>query len=91
MKVLKLIRNTLLIAGIGLTFALWSGCGGVDEAMMEQLENMRDEVSALQSEADSLKEERANLERDLADRNAKLEQCERDKQAAQANLQKLPK
>jgi chromosome segregation ATPase len=69
---------------------LWSGCGGVDEAQMAELNNLRNEVSSLNSEAESLKEQRSTLEREIAEKNAKLQQCEKDKEETRANLQKLP-
>jgi cell division protein FtsB len=37
-----------------------------------------------------LKEERSRLEREIAEKNAKLQQCEKDKEETRANLNKLP-
>ncbi len=91
MKLIKVVRNTALVAAFAVTTALLSGCGGVSEAQMEELRNLRAEVNSLQAEANSLRDERAGLERDIAERNAKLQQCERDKEQTQANLEKLPK
>ncbi|RPI73234.1 MAG: hypothetical protein EHM47_06495 [Ignavibacteriales bacterium] len=90
MNIIKVVKNTMITTVIGVTLLLWSGCGGVDEAMMAELNNLRDEVNSLESEANSLKEERSTLEREIADKNAKLQQCEKDKEETRANLNKLP-
>jgi len=79
----------MITAVIGFTLLLWSGCGLSDEQIAE-LNGLRDEVSSLESEANNLKEERAKLEREIADKNAKLQECEKDKEEAQANLNRIP-
>jgi septal ring factor EnvC (AmiA/AmiB activator) len=89
MNIIKVIRNTIVTAIIAFTVIVWSGCGGVSEAQMAELNNLRNEVRSLESEANSLKEERSRLEREIADKNAKLQQCERDKEETQRNLQKI--
>ena len=91
MKVVKLLRSTFLIATFAVTVAALSGCGGVSEAQLAELRNLRAEVNSLEAEANALKEERARLERDIAEKNAKLEQCAKEKEEAKANLEKLPK
>ncbi|MFO7445430.1 MAG: hypothetical protein R6W90_03650 [Ignavibacteriaceae bacterium] len=91
MKLLKVVRNTAFIAAFAAATALLSGCGGVSEAQMEELRTLRAEVNSLQAEANTLRDERSRLEKDIADRTAKLQQCERDKEQTQANLEKLPK
>ena len=91
MKVLKVIRNTAFIASFAVAVLIWSGCGGVSEAQLAELNNLRSEVSSLNSEAESLKEQRSTLEREIAEKNAKLQQCEKDKEETRANLEKLPK
>ena len=89
MNILKVVRNTAFVAAFVVTTALISGCGGVSDAQMQQLNDLRSEVNSLQTKADSLKDERSNLEKELAEKNAKLQQCEKDKQETQANLQKM--
>ena len=91
MKLIKLVRNTAVIATFVAATAVLSGCGGVSEAQMQELKNLRAEVNSLQAEANSLRDERSSLEKDIAERNAKLQQCERDKEQTKANLEKLPK
>ncbi len=89
MKVVKVVRNTALIAAFAVTTAFLSGCGGVSDTEMAQLNSLRSEVKSLQSQADSLKEERANLEKEIAAKNDKLAQCNKQKEETKANLDKL--
>ncbi len=75
----------LLVAGtIGLT-----GCGGVSEEQLAQLDALRSEVSSLEKEVNSLKSEKTKLERELAEKQSKLEQCANDKAATKKNLEKI--
>src|SRR5690606_12280722 len=90
MNIIKVVKNTMSTTVIVTSLLLYTGSAGVDEAMMEELNNLRDEVNSLESEANSLKEERSRLERESADKNAKLQQCEKDKEETRANLNKLP-
>lgn len=90
MNILKYVRNTVIIATFAASVALMSGCGGVSDTEMAQLNDLRSEVEDLQSQADQLKDERASLEKEIAEKNAKLQQCAQDKEEAQANLDKLP-
>ncbi len=90
MNIIKVVRNTMITAVIGFTVLAWSGCGGLSDAQIAELNGLREEVNSLESEANTLKEERSRLERDIADKNAKLQQCEKDKEETRANLKKLP-
>ncbi len=89
MNIIKVVRNTMITAVLGFTVLIWSGCGLSDDQIAE-LNGLREEVNSLESEANTLKEERSRLERDIADKNAKLQQCEKDKEETRANLKKLP-
>ncbi len=91
MKIIQVVRNTAFIATLAVSAAMVSGCGGVSEAQMQELKNLRAEVSSLEKEANQLKDERSALEREIAEKNAKLQQCQKDKEQTQANLDKLPK
>jgi outer membrane murein-binding lipoprotein Lpp len=90
MNISKYVKSTIAIGAFVFTVAVMSGCGGVSDAEMAQLNDLRSEVKSLQSQADSLKEERSNLEKDIAEKNAKLQQCAKDKEETKANLEKLP-
>lgn len=91
MNITKVLRNTAVLASITVATVMFSGCGGVSEAQMEELNNLRNEVNSLEQEANQLRDERSRLEREIAEKNAKLQQCARDKEETQANLEKLPK
>ncbi len=91
MRIIKMVRNTAIVATFVVTTAVLSGCGGLSDAQIAQLNDLRSEVNSLQSQADSLKDQRSKLEKELAEKNAKLQQCQKDKEETQANLQKLPK
>jgi len=89
MKIAKVLRNTAIIAAFGITTAVLSGCGGVSEAEMAQLNNLQSEVNSLQSTTNSLKDERASLEKEIAAKNDKLAQCTKEKEETKANLDKM--
>jgi peptidoglycan hydrolase CwlO-like protein len=91
MKLTHVIKNTSIVASFIVATALMSGCGGLSEAQLNELTNLRNEVNSLQTQANSLKDQRSSLERDIAEKNAKLEQCNKEKQETKANLDKLPK
>ncbi len=90
MNIIKVVKGTMISAALGFFILTWSGCGGVSEAQMAELNGLRSEVNSLESEANSLKDERTRLEKEIADKNAKLQQCEKDKEETRANLKKLP-
>ena len=89
MKVIKIVRNTAIAVAFVATTALISGCGGVSEAEMAQLNNLRSEVNSLQSQANSLKDERASLEKEIAAKQEKLADCNKQKEETKANLEKM--
>ena len=57
MKVMKAVRYTAIVAMFAGATAILSGCGGVSDAEMAQLNNLRAEVSSLQAQANSLKDQ----------------------------------
>ncbi|MFZ1517744.1 MAG: hypothetical protein WAU11_03170 [Ignavibacteriaceae bacterium] len=91
MNVTKSLRTAVMIGGIALTTAFLSGCGGLDEAQIKELSDLKNEVSSLEAEANSLKDQRAKLEAQVEETNRKLAECEKQKEEARANLEKLPK
>ncbi|MBA4407705.1 hypothetical protein C0389_10550 [bacterium] len=84
----RLINSALvliLVAGIiGFT-----GCSGVSEEQMAELDALRSEVKALEKEVGSLKTEKAAIEREIAEKNAKLDQCAKEKAETKKNLDKI--
>lgn len=91
MKLINVARSLVIVFTITMSASFLAGCGGLSEAQLEELRNLRSEVSSLEAEAKSLKDERARLEREIGDKNAKLQQCAKDKEETQVNLTKLPK
>lgn len=91
MKLIKAMKYFVVIAVFAASASFLNGCGGLSEAQMQELSSLRSEVSSLEAEAKSLKDERAKLEREIADKNAKLQQCTKDKAETTVNLTKLPK
>lgn len=83
------------IFSVGLMIAIFAGmisltgCSGVSEEQMAELEALRSEVKALEKEVNSLKSEKASLEREIADKNAKLDECAKAKAETKKNLEKL--
>jgi len=84
-KIINLGLALVLVAGIiGFT-----GCSGVSEEQMAELDALRSEVKALEKEVGSLKTEKAAIEREIAEKNAKLDQCAKEKSETKKNLEKL--
>lgn len=91
MNITKSLKTAFVIGSLALTTAFLSGCGGLSEAQLAELDALRNEVKSLEAEANSLKDQRAKLEKDIQDRNRKMAECEKQKEEARANLEKLPK
>lgn len=88
---LKGLLSSSLIVLFGAVILSVTGCGGVSEEEMAQLQALRQEVSSLNSEVNSLRSEKTKLEREMGEQKAKLEQCAKDKEETRKNLESLPK
>jgi len=91
MNITKSLRTAVLFGGMALTTAFFSGCGGLSEAQLKELSDLKSLNSSLEAESNALKDERAKLEAQVEETNKKLAECEKQKAETQANLQKLPK
>ncbi len=89
-QIKKIISGTMAVALIAGMFS-FTGCSGVSEEQMAQLEALRAEVKSLDKEVNSLQSEKTKLEREIAEKNAKLDQCNRTKAQTKENLQKINK
>jgi outer membrane murein-binding lipoprotein Lpp len=89
MKIVKIVRNTAIVGAFVATTAFLSGCGGVSEAEMAQLNQLRSDVNSLQTQSNQLKDQRASLEKEIAEKQDKLAQCNKEKEETQANLDKM--
>jgi uncharacterized protein YoxC len=85
----KRIINSALVVVLVAGIIVFTGCSGVSEEQMAELEALRSEVKALEKEAGSLKNEKAAIEREIAEKNAKLDQCAKEKAEVKKNLDKI--
>ena len=59
-----------------------------DEAQMRQLNDLKDQYAALQKEQSAKEQQKAQLDKDVADKNAKLKKCNDDQQVVRQRLGK---
>ena len=75
---------TLIIAAFISGSVFMTGCGGgVSEEQMQQLNDLRAEVESLQSQVNAKQDEKSQLERQIADKDAKIKQYLNDIAAVQ--------
>lgn len=74
----------MLVGTLGL-----AGCGGVSPEQIAELESLRAEVDALEKEVEFLKAEKTKLEREIAEQNARLKDCDKLKKETKENLEKM--
>ncbi|MFC2093664.1 hypothetical protein ACFLSV_07175 [Bacteroidota bacterium] len=64
----------ILLASAFIT-GMVAGCGGgVDEEQMQQLNDLKAEVESLQSQVNSKQDEKSQLQKQIADKDAKIKQ-----------------
>lgn len=82
----------LSLIGLAAGMISLTGCSkNASDEQMQQLQNLRDEVSSLQKSVGELRQESSKLEREQGEQKARLDQCAKDKDATSKNLEKLPK
>jgi chromosome segregation ATPase len=59
-----------------------------DEAQLRQLSDLKDQHAALQKEQSTKEQQKAALDKEVAEKNAKLKKCNDDKQVVQQRLGK---
>jgi septal ring factor EnvC (AmiA/AmiB activator) len=65
------------------------GCSSSpDEEELRQLNDLKEEYATLQKESAAKEEEKANLEKQIADKNAQLKKCNDDQQIVKQRLAK---
>ena len=84
----KMINSALVVVMIAGVIG-FTGCSGISDEQVAELEALRAEVKALDKEVGSLKDQKAALEKEIADKNAKLDQCAKLKAETKANLEKI--
>lgn len=76
----------LLLAGAGVFV---SGCSSSpDEAQMRQLDDLKKEYADLQGQVASKQQEKATLDREVAEKNARLKKCHDDEAVVKQRLAK---
>jgi peptidoglycan hydrolase CwlO-like protein len=86
---MKRIINSALVVVLFAGIIGFTGCSGVSEEQMAELEALRSEVKALEKEVGSLQAEKSAIEKEIAEKNAKLEQCAKEKAETKKNLDKI--
>lgn len=87
-KIKWLIKSSVFVLVVSIVTV---GCGGINEAQKAELEALRTEVKSLEKQSNSLKSEKTKLEREIAEQQAKLDQCNKEKAEKKANLEKIGK
>lgn len=79
-----------LAAGFLIAFSVvLSGCSSrPDSEQMRQLNDLKEEYASLQREVASKEQAKSTLTREVADKNAKLKQCNDDQQVVKQKLGK---
>ena len=84
----KLIKTVIAI-----TFFVWgisfTGCSGISEEQVAELESLRAEVKSLDNEIVTLNNQKASLVKDISEKKAKLDECAKLKAETQKNLENL--
>ena len=84
-KVVQYLVVLALLAG----GSLLSGCSSSpSEEELKQLDDLKASVQALQRKVADKKAEKANLEKQIAEKNGKLQQCQSDQEAVKKGLGK---
>lgn len=86
----KLVSTTLAVA-LFAGMLSFTACSGVSEEQIAELQSLQSEVKSLEKEVNGLKSEKTKLEREIAEQNAKLDQCAKDKAETEENLKKIMK
>ena len=86
------MRAVVLAATVGLMGAggaLLSGCSSSpDEAQMRQLDDLKKEYADLQAQVASKEQTKATLDKEVADKNARLKKCHDDEAIVKQRLAK---
>jgi septal ring factor EnvC (AmiA/AmiB activator) len=82
-------KATSIVVTLLLSGALLAGCSSSpSEEELRQLQEMKDQATALQRELTSLEQQKSGLDKDIADKNAKLKKCGDDQVVVKQRLAK---
>ena len=77
----------LLLALLFSSSVILVGCSSSpDEAQLKQLNDLKEEYAALQKESSAKEADKAALEKEVAEKNAKLKKCNDDQQVVKQRL-----
>ena len=77
-----------VVLAVALALAL-AGCSSkADEEQLKQLDDLKAEVASLQRDISSKEQQRGTLDREVADKNAKIQKCNDDQQTVRQRLGK---
>lgn len=86
------LHRTFLTLGMALLFSsslVLVGCSSSpSEEEMKQLNDLKEEYATLQKEVAAKQQQKANLDKEVADKNAKLKKCNDDQQVVKQRLAK---
>ena len=89
---MRKMNRTVSVLGMTLLFSsslvLWGCSSSPDEEQMKQLNDLKEEVASLQKEVAAKEQQKAGVERDNAEKNAKLKKCNDDQQVVKQRLAK---
>jgi outer membrane murein-binding lipoprotein Lpp len=86
-KLLK-VSTTFLVVGLLACSMLVTGCTSrASEEEMKALSDMKAEVASLNKEVNQKERDKAALDREVAEKDGKLQQCAKDKEAVKTRLQ----
>ncbi|MBM2845008.1 MAG: hypothetical protein HW407_320 [Bacteroidetes bacterium] len=84
------LNRTVIMFGMTLLFSsslILFGCSSSpDEAELKQLNDLKEEYAALQKESADKEAQKTALDREIAEKNAKLKKCNDDQQVVKQRL-----
>ena len=83
-------RMKLTTVGLALAFGLAAiGCSSsLSDEQMRQLNDLKAEVASLEQQIPAKEKEKADLEKQIAEKNSRLQNCAADKAAVAKSLKK---
>ncbi len=86
------MKRKVSVLAVALLFSssmLFVSCSSSpDEEQMKQLNDLKDESAALQKDQSSKEQQKAALDKEVAEKNAKLKKCNDDQQVVRQRLGK---
>ncbi len=80
----------LVIIGCLMIIGLFAGCSSKpSDEEMQQLNDLRAQITSLEQGIAARESEKSNLLKSIADKDAQIAQCAKDKEALQQQLQNL--